>query len=1017
MARTQSRIFRAVHLFLKLAAVVRPRRFYSRKWLRRILLALGAAVFIACGFSPNPSIQIAFAFAFPKAHTQANANVSSVTQFAQNQPDAAGTGLTNMTAGKQITESNPPLLEKGRKLYDAGRYSEAVTVLQQAAEAFQDRGDDLGQAIALSNLSLACKQLGQWNKAINYITQSLNLLQTDQAIGDSQDQLNILAQTLDVQGLLQLELGSAEQALETWKQAANAYARVGDELGRIRSQINQAQAQQALGLYRQARESLEALSFSLEEQPDSLIKATTLRSLGDILQLVGDLEQSQKVLKQSLGVARRLQSPSEVAAVLLSLGNTERALGNREQTLQDTTSFEQPTPLHCLSRPSSGEALKFYQQAAQSYQEAATLATSPLAQIQPQLNRLSILLELQNWPEAHRLGFDLKLALSKIPPSQPAIYAQINLAQSLVCLKQAIAADVPSWRDIAKGLATAVQQAKSIGDKRSEAYALGALGGMYLEADTKLRSNLVLDAESDAAVSPCLGVPVSGCQTPRLNATSDENGFSDRNLNHAQTLTEQALIVAQEIKAADITYLWQWQLGYLLKLKGDSIGAIAAYAETVNTLRSLRSDLVALNPEVQFSFRDNVEPVYRQFVDILLQPSPSLPATLGKKETEEVSQQNLKLARNAIEALQLTELENFFQEACLQAKPQQIDEVVDETDSTAAVIYPIILKDRLEIILKLPTLSELRHYTTYKPQSEVESILEKLQQFLREPDRINDVKELSQQVYGWLIQPIEAELEKTPIKTLVFVLDGYLRNIPMAVLYDGKQEQYLVEKYAIALAPGLQLINPKPLQRNQLNALTGGVSEQRIVEGREFAPLENVELELERIQSEVPKSEELVNQSFTKTNLQNQIDSVPFNVIHLATHGEFSSNAEETFILTWEQLLKAKDFDNLLRLREQSESGAIELLVLSACQTAAGDKRAALGLAGIAVRAGARSTLATLWSVEDQSTAELMSRFYQELTNPLVTKAEALRRAQLALLANDETPRFWSPYILVGSWL
>ncbi len=953
MARQRLELFRTVQRFLNLAASC-PCRFYTRKWLNASVLALLTAFCIGWDFQPPIA-------GLPDAY-------ATDSQIAQN--------LLNAQA----------LLEQGRKLYEAGQYSEAAKALQQAVEAFQDRTDVLGQAIALSNLCLAFKQLGQWDKAETAITQSLNLLNNSGL--KTQDSALVLAQTLDVQGSLQLERGKTQQALNTWKQAANTYAQVGDEVGRIRSVINQAQAQQTLGFYRQARATLEQVNQTLEKQPDSLIKATALRSLGDILQLIGELGQSLKVLQQSYDVAQRLQSSPEIAAALLSLGNTERALGNRARTQQDMASEEKPTPLHCINRPSSGDALKYYQQAAQYYQKAATTSASPLTQIQAKLNRLSVLLELQNWSEAQNLWPSIQSQLTQIPASETSIHAQINLSQSLACLKQTTAANTPSWREIAKGLAIAIQQAQHLDDQRSEAYALGVLGGLYLEA---------------------------------------------RDLPSAQKLTEQALLLAQTIKAADIAYLWEWQLGHLLRSKGNITGAIASYTEAVNTLKLLRSDLVALNPDVQFSFRDNVEPVYRQFVDLLLQPgdkgleagggkqggdSSSSPLSVPSLNSQSsVSQQHLKQARELIEALQLTELENFFREVCLVAKPKQIDQVVDQTDTTAAVIYPIILKDRLEIILKLPNQSELRHYTTHKSQSEIERTLDKLQQYLREPDRINDVKKLSQQVYSWLIQPLEAELRTRQIKTLVFVLDGYLRNIPMGVLYDEQKKQYLLEKYAISLAPSLQLVDPKPLQREQLDALITGVSEQREIEGREFAPLKNVALELNKIKSEVPKSKELLNQTFTKLNLQNQIGSARYSIVHMATHGEFSSNPEETFILTWEQLLKVKDFDTLLRLSDQSPSRVIELLVLSACQTAAGDKRAALGLAGIAVRAGARSTVATLWSVDDRSTAELMSQFYQELKNNTVTKAEALRRAQLALLSEYEIPYFWAPYLLVGNWL
>ncbi len=234
----------------------------------------------------------------------------------------------------------------------------------------------------------------------------------------------------------------------------------------------------------------------------------------------------------------------------------------------------------------------------------------------------------------------------------------------------------------------------------------------------------------------------------------------------------------------------------------------------------------------------------------------------------------------------------------------------------------------------------------------------------------------------------------------------------MATLHDGKQ--YIVEKYALALTPGLQLLDPKPLVRQQIKVLTAGITEAR----QDFSPLPNVELELKEIQAEVP-STVLLNQTFTSSNLQKEIKSSSFPVVHLATHGQFSSKAEDTFILTWDDRINIKQLNNVLKTRDLTESSIIELLVLSACQTAVGDKRAALGLAGMAVRAGARSTLASLWSVNDAATASFMIKFYQNLADNKLTKAEAVRRAQLSLLQNPDYshPYFWAPFILVGNWL
>jgi CHAT domain-containing protein len=290
-------------------------------------------------------------------------------------------------------------------------------------------------------------------------------------------------------------------------------------------------------------------------------------------------------------------------------------------------------------------------------------------------------------------------------------------------------------------------------------------------------------------------------------------------------------------------------------------------------------------------------------------------------------------------------------------------------------------------------------------QTEVEKTAIELQAKILERNYPEEVIEKATKIYKWLIEPFEQDLENSSeVKTLVFVLDGVLRNIPMSVLYDGKRQEYLMQKpYALALVPGLQLFDLRPLQRERLKVLTGGVSEQREVEGRRFGELPNVIEELQHIGSIVP-SDSLLNPKFTEANLQQQINSGAFSTVHIATHGKFSSDPEETFIMAYNQLLKSGDLNSLLRINNQSSSSIVELLVLSACETAKGDNRAPLGLAGIAVQAGARSTMSTLWQVSDRSTAELMEQFYKELTNPEVTKAEALDQAQLALFKQTKRP-------------
>lgn len=836
----------------------------------------------------------------------------------------------------QAGERDSALVQQAKELYDAGQFLEAVKLLQQAASAYEAQGDRLNQARVLSQVSLAYQQLGQWEQAKKAIADSLQLLQAEATLGNSTERLKILAQALNTQGSLQLALGQSEQALDTWQQATSTYIQIGDRAGIIRSQINQAQAMKALGLYRRALTTLTQVNETLQKQPDSQIKATGLRSLGSTFLLVGDLEQSQQVLKQSLDLAQRLNSPQDIGATLF-------VLGNLAQTEQNTKA-----------------ALDFYKQAA---------TVSPSIKIRAQLNQLSLLIDQKEWAAAQILSTQIRSQIVNLPPTRSNIYAKLNFANSLTRLQKTNSQNTFSGSEIAQILATTVQEAKSLGDRRAEAYALGSLGRLYEQTQQ----------------------------------------WSD-----AQALTQQALLLAQAINAPDIAYRWQWQLGRLLKVQGDRQKAIAAYSEAVNSLKSLRNDLVAINQDIQFSFRETVEPVYRELVSLLLDESElrannkdlSSTSSNSNSQSSSIVQKRIAQARDVIESLQIAELDNFFKEACLDTKETEIDRL----DPEAAIIYPIILPDRLEVIISLPQ-QPLRHYATNLSESEVEKTVKQLRQTLLIRSK-RSFMPFAQEIYNWLIRPAEKDLANSKVKTLVFVLDGSLRNIPMAALNDGKQ--YLLEKYSVALTPSLKLANPNPIQNVQLRAIAAGLTEAT----QGFSALDNVAMELQEIQSQIP-STILLNKEFTTLNFEKEIESASFPIVHLATHGKFSSKAVETYIITWNSRINVNELDSLLQIRGVENQNAIELLVLSACETASGDNRAALGIAGVAVRAGARSTLATLWSVDDAGTADLMRQFYQELAKTSVTKAESLRLAQLSLLRNPlyKHPIYWAPYVLLGNWL
>ncbi|TYQ31346.1 CHAT domain-containing protein [Pseudanabaena sp. UWO310] len=807
--------------------------------------------------------------------------------------------------------------------------------------------------------------------------------------------------------------GQYAQAIATWQQAADIYAKQGDRLNQAVVSQNLALAHQQLGHWQESEQSI-LLSLEIFQshlpQPKLLAQALNIQGSIQIAQgkaqealatwqraaviyeQIGDkdgairnkINQSQAMrslglypkakdlLNQVQSALQELPASSLKLASLIELGDTLRLNGDFAEAttiLKESLAIAQklndkPTIAEIflglgnvnssqLEATSAGDSRERQQKSTEAiayYQQAAQITTRPITQVKAQINQLRLEIGLKQFETVKRLLPTIQAQLQDLPPSRASVYARVGFAQDLMKLNSGA-----SDRQIAAQLlAKAAQQSQAMGDPRAESYAIGYLGELYERS---------------------------------------------QQFTEAQGLTEKALILAQNHNAADIAYRWQWQLGRIFKAQGKQSQAIAAYNETVSTLTSIRGDLVSSNADIQFSFRDGVEPIYRQLVDLLM----------THEKGQALSQENLIAARKAIESLQIAELDNFFKEACLKGLSTQVDEV----DAHAAVIYPIVLPDRVEVIVSLPDRS-LIHRTTTISQDSLNRLLSELWRSLRRTSLETDIQTNSEKTYNILIgKELEAIFTTHKIQTLVFVLDGALRNLPMAVLYDGKQ--YLMEKYNLAVTPGLQLLDPHPLKRQQLEVFIGGLSKGT----QNFSALPNVEREIQQIASLVSAPTPLLNETFISESIKTQISKNSFRVVHLATHGEFSSDAAKTFILTWNNRLGVKQLGDLLQTRDRDQLNPIELLVLSACKTAKGDNRATLGLAGLAVRSGARSTIASLWSVEDSATATFMEKFYQELMLLQTTKANALRKAQIGLLNNPQFthPFYWAPFVLVGNWL
>jgi len=329
---------------------------------------------------------------------------------------------------------------------------------------------------------------------------------------------------------------------------------------------------------------------------------------------------------------------------------------------------------------------------------------------------------------------------------------------------------------------------------------------------------------------------------------------------------------------------------------------------------------------------------------------------------------------------------------------QLLQDIAQETGVKPALIYVMFVPSSLSSATATPQDNDQLDLVLVTAQGETihksipitrAEVLQVAQQFQRTVTNVRDTTGYlapGKQLYDWLIKPLEADLQAQGIQNLVFVMDRGLRSIPVAALHN--EQQFLIENYSVGIMPSLSLTDTRfqSVQDSQVLAMGAArFSDQK--------PLPAVPVELESITQKLWQGQFFLDEGFTLDNLKAQRKKQPFGIIHLATHADFRPGAiSNSYIQLW---------NSKLRLDQLPELGwnnpPVELLVLSACRTALGDENAELGFAGLAVQAGVKSTLASLWYVSDEGTLALMTQFYDQLkTAPI--KAEALRQVQIDML-------------------
>ncbi len=724
------------------------------------------------------------------------------------------------------------------------------------------------------------------------------------------------------------------------------------------------------GAFEQAAEAWTEAATRHGRQGQAPQQIDALLQTAEAYQALGRYQLAAQSLDQARTLAGSIQNPESTIRVQAARGALALAVGEDAEaapTLLDALRLANEAGLSALSAMILNTVGNLWTSQAKlaeahaAYTHSLMLATANknhLLAARAEANRAAVSIQMGRYDRAKDQLHQALHLLQNQPASHDLAYGLIRVGASAERLRVYLPEAVAELTGLAhQALTTASTAADTIGDLRAQSYAWGYLGGLY---ETEQR-----DAD-------------------------------------ALELTRRAIQAAQQAVAPESLYRWHWQTGRLLRKLTRDDEAVAAYRRAIYALQSIRPELLASATRTMGAtgFRESAGGLYFELADLLLTRAGAAPEPAQAEPL-------LREARDVVELFKADELRDYFRDECVDAARTKMTDI-EQAAPKAAVLYPIPLKDRLELLVSLPT--GLRRFTI--PVSAARMTQEVRQFRLRlEKRTTREYLPHAQQLYDWLIRPLEPVLGASSVTTLVFVPDGSLRTIPLAALHDG--ERFLIKKYAVATSPGLTLTDPRPLDRGRAKSLAMGLTQSV----RDFPPLPNVSQELETLQAIFP-GRLLLDRDFHISALEEELKRGGFSIVHIASHSELKDDPRKSFLLAYDQPVSLDQLDRLVGLyRLRGEP--LAFLTLSACATAAGDDRAALGLAGVAIKAGANSALATLWSISDEASATLVSEFYRRLRDPGTSKAEALQQAQWKMLEGQafDHPAYWSLFLLLNNWL
>ncbi len=712
---------------------------------------------------------------------------------------------------------------------------------------------------------------------------------------------------------------------------------------------------------------------------------------GNLVQAVKDLQQQADIYHGQNQTKREIETLLELSRSYIRLGRYRPALDELERVLTLNPSKQELAVAQKI-QGNAYSGMGKYERAITAYKNSLQKTSLP-----SQLSILNNLVKVLN----DRRESQIALAREVRSPTEANKYRTLADRDRILALKYAKRALDLSQRQTSPSAIRALINWNHLGQRK--------LSPSYLERGRKILKNLEpsrslvylminwakIDRDNqiswlERAKDVAEVIANEGAESYVLLEMADYYAEA-QNLEKALDFAKKAQLKAQFSFTYDSLYRSQHLAGIIYRQIGNTNAAIEAYRSAIASMDTIYQNLTGTQSRqiTVTEFEREIEPIYRETLELILSNLQDDSAKLNE-------------ALLIYDKLRLAQLRSYFGDNCFEIYRKDVSSKTLLENKNAALINSIILDDEVFFILQLPD-GRIVKSSSKISQKKLDELAKQWYTTLTEGHNWN-FRSGSSFFYELIIKPFEAELEQADPQVLVFIHDGILRNLPMAALYDG--EQFLAEKWASVSSIGLNFTSTTR-ERENLEALIFGLEASRLGWSR----LDNVDQETTFVQ-EILGGNKFLNSQFTVDNLYRQLREQKYSVLHLATHGYFGGTSETSFILAYDRQISAAKLEEILL----SSNQLIELLVLSACETAVGNDRALLGLAGIAARSGVASTLGSLWMVRDDAQSETIEAFYTQIKENKDNRAIALQQIQVEKIRNFAHPQEWAALNLIGDW-